>query len=168
MGLQILEREKAVFKANPNSQPDIEAYSYLIERQLKPEARKDIPKLLEELDVLPTSMIDVSDGLSSEMIHLCKQSSVGMKLYEDKIPLDPTVISSCEEFNLDSTTVALSGGEDYELLFTVKQEDFPKIKANPSLSIIGHVLPQSDGIHLVTRGGQQVAIKAMGWNSFEN
>jgi thiamine-monophosphate kinase len=113
-------------------------------------------------------MIDVSDGLSSEMIHLCKQSSVGMKLYEDKIPLDPTVISSCEEFNLDSTTVALSGGEDYELLFTVKQEDFPKIKANPSLSIIGHVLPQSDGIHLVTRGGQQVAIKAMGWNSFEN
>ncbi|KQC32463.1 thiamine-monophosphate kinase [Nonlabens sp. YIK11] len=168
MGLQILEREKAVFKANPNSQPDIEAYSYLIERQLKPEARKDIPKLLEELDVLPTSMIDVSDGLSSEIIHLCKQSGVGMKIYEDKIPLDPTVISSCEEFNLDSTTVALSGGEDYELLFTVKQEDFPKIKANPNLSIIGHVLPQSDGIHLVTRGGEQVAIKAMGWNSFES
>jgi len=168
MGLQILEREKAVFKANPNSQPDIEAYSYLIERQLKPEARKDIPKLLEELDVMPTSMIDVSDGLSSEMIHLCKQSNVGMKLYEDKIPLDPTVISACEEFDLDSTTVALSGGEDYELLFTIKQEDFPKIKANPSLSIIGHVLPQSDGIHLVTRGGEQIAIKAMGWNSFEN
>ncbi len=168
MGLQILEREKAVFKANPNSQPDIEAYSYLIERQLKPEARKDISKLLAELDVHPTSMIDVSDGLSSEMIHLCKQSKVGMKLYEDKIPLDPTVISACEEFNLDSTTVALSGGEDYELLFTIKQEDFPKIKANPSLSIIGHVLPQADGIHLVTRGGEQVAIKAMGWNSFEN
>ncbi|BAO54952.1 thiamine-phosphate kinase [Nonlabens marinus] len=168
MGLQILEREKAVFKANPNSQPDIEAYSYLIERQLKPEARRDIPKLLEELDVQPTSMIDVSDGLSSEIIHLCKQSGVGMKLYEDKLPLDPTVISSCEEFNLDSTTVALSGGEDYELLFTIKQEDFPKIKANPSLSIIGHVLPQSDGIHLVTRGGEQIAIKAMGWNSFEN
>lgn len=168
MGLQILEREKAVFKANPNSQPDIEAYSYLIERQLKPEARKDIAKLLEELDVMPTSMIDVSDGLSSEIIHLCKQSGVGMKLYEDKIPLDPTVISACEEFNLDSTTVALSGGEDYELLFTIKQEDFPKIKANPSLTIIGHVLPQSDGIHLVTRGGEQIAIKAMGWNSFEN
>jgi len=168
MGLQILEREKAVFKANPNSQPDIEAYSYLIERQLKPEARKDISKLLEELEVLPTSMIDVSDGLSSEIIHLCKQSGVGMKIYEEKIPLDPTVISSCEEFKLDSTTVALSGGEDYELLFTVKQEDFPKIKANPSLSIIGHVLPQNDGIHLVTRGGQQVEVKAMGWNSFEN
>ncbi len=168
MGLQILEREKAVFKANPNSQPDIEAYSYLIERQLKPEARRDISKLLAELEVQPTSMIDVSDGLSSEIIHLCKQSGVGMKLYEDKLPLDPTVISSCEEFNLDSTTVALSGGEDYELLFTIKQEDFPKIKANPSLSVIGHVLPKSDGIHLVTRGGEQIAIKAMGWNSFEN
>lgn len=168
MGLQILEREKAVFKANPNSQPDIDGYSYLIERQLKPEARKDIPKLLEELGVLPTSMIDISDGLSSEVIHLCKQSKVGMKVYEDKIPLDPTVISSCEEFKLDSTTVALSGGEDYELLFTVKQEDFPKIKANPSLSIIGHVLPENEGIHLITRGGTQVSIKAMGWNTFNN
>ncbi len=168
MGLQILEREKAVFKANPNNQPDIEAYSYLIERQLKPEARKDIPVLLEQLEVQPTSMIDVSDGLSSEVIHLCKQSSVGMKLYEEKLPLDPTVITACEEFKLDSTTVALSGGEDYELLFTIKQDDFPKIKANPSLTVVGHVLPQSDGIHLVTRGGEQIAIKAMGWNSFEN
>ncbi|AZQ43040.1 thiamine-phosphate kinase [Nonlabens ponticola] len=168
LGLQILEREKQVFKANPNNQPDIEAYSYLIERQLKPEARKDIPKLLEDLEVKPTSMIDLSDGLSSEIIHLCKNSKVGMKVYEDKIPLDPTVISACEEFNLDSTTVALSGGEDYELLFTVKQEDFPKIKANPSLSIIGHVVPEGEGIHLITRGGEQIAVKAMGWNSFES
>lgn len=168
MGLQILEREKAVYKANPNSQPDIEAYSYLLERQLKPEARKDISKLLADLDVKPTSMIDVSDGLSSEVIHLCKNSEIGMKIYEEKIPLDPTVINACEEFNLDSTTIALSGGEDYELLFTVKQEDFPKIKANPSLSIIGHAIPQGEGIHLITRSGEQVPIKAMGWNSFKD
>jgi len=167
MGLQILEREKAVFKANPQNQPDIEAYSYLLERQLKPEARKDICKLLEELKVHPTSMIDLSDGLSSEIIHLCKHSKVGMTLYEDKIPLDPTVITACEEFNLDSTTIALSGGEDYELLFTVKQEDFPKIKANPSLSVIGHVVDASYGINLVTRGGEQIPIKAMGWNNFQ-
>jgi len=167
MGLQILEREKAVYKANPNNQPDIEAYSYLLERQLKPEARKDIPELLEQLEVTPTSMIDISDGLSSEMIHICKNSKVGMKIYEDKLPLDPTVINSCEEFNLDSTTIALSGGEDYELLFTVKQEDFPKIKANPSLSIIGHAVPENEGIHLITRSGEQIAIKAMGWNSFK-
>jgi len=167
MGLQILEREKAVYKANPNNQPDVEAYSYLLERQLKPEARKDIPKLLEELNVRPTSMIDVSDGLSSEIMHLCRNSNIGMKLYEEKIPLDPTVITACEEFNLDSTTIALSGGEDYELLFTVKQEDFPKIKANPSLSIIGHAVPENEGIHLITRSGEQVPIKAMGWNSFQ-
>lgn len=167
MGLQILEREKAVYKANPNNQPDIEAYSYLLERQLKPEARKDIAELLEQLEVTPTSMIDISDGLSSEIIHICKNSKVGMKIYEDKLPLDPTVITACEEFNLDSTTIALSGGEDYELLFTVKQEDFPKIKANPSLSIIGHVVPQNEGIHLITRSGEQIAIKAMGWNSFK-
>lgn len=167
MGLQILEREKAVFKENPRNQPDIEAYSYLLERQLKPEARKDIPKLLAELGVLPTAMIDLSDGLSSEIIHLCKQSEVGMTIYEDKIPLDPVVINACEEFNLDSTTIALSGGEDYELLFTISQDDFTKIKGNPNFSIIGHALPQSSGMHLVTRGGEQIPIKAMGWNSFK-
>jgi len=166
MGLQILEREKAVFKENPNNQPDIEAYSYLIERQLKPEARKDIPKLLEELGVKPTAMIDLSDGLSSEVIHLCKSSNVGMTVYEEKIPLDPTVINACEEFNLDSTTIALSGGEDYELLFTIDQNDYDKIKANPNLTVIGHALPASSGMNLVTRGGEQIAIKAMGWNSF--
>jgi thiamine-monophosphate kinase len=167
MGLQILEREKAVYKANPQNQPDIEAYSYLLERQLKPEARRDVVQLLEQLDVLPTSMIDLSDGLSSEIIHLSKNSGVGINLYEEKIPLDPTVISTCEEFKLDSTTIALSGGEDYELLFTIKQEDFPKIKANPSLTVIGHVVDESFGNHLITRGGEQIPIKAMGWNSLE-
>ena len=137
MGLQILEREKEVYKVNPNNQPDLEPYSYIIERQLKPEARKDIIKLLKDLNVKPTSMIDISDGLSSEIIHICKQSEVGCDLFEDKIPLDPVVISTCEEFNIDSTTVALNGGEDYELLLTISQEDFPKIKANPSLTVIG-------------------------------
>lgn len=128
MGLQVLEREKEVFKVNPNNQPDLDGYSYIIERQLKPEARKDIIKLLKELNVKPTSMIDISDGLSSEIIHLCKQSKVGVELYENKIPLDPQVISTCEEFNIDSTTIALNGGEDYELLMTISQDDFPKIK----------------------------------------
>ena len=165
MGLQILEREKAVFKVNPQSQPDLDLYTYLIERQLKPEARKDIPELLKALEVKPTSMIDISDGLSSEVMHLCKNSNVGAYIYEEKIPLDPTVISSCEEFNLDSTTIALNGGEDYELLFTVAQEDFTKIKANPNLSIIGHVANAKEGIHLITRGNTKVPMKAQGWNS---
>ncbi len=165
MGLQILEREKEVFKVNPNSQPDLEPYSYLVERQLKPEARKDIPKLLKELDAKPTSMIDISDGLSSEILHLCKSSKMGCNLYEDKIPLDPQVITTCEEFNLNSTTVALSGGEDYELLFTVKTEDFPKIKANPHLSIIGHITDEKEGVHLISRAGTKIPLVARGWNA---
>ncbi len=166
MGLQVLEREKEVYKVNPNSQPDLEPYTYIVERQLKPEARKDIIKLLKDLEVKPTSMIDISDGLSSEIIHLCTNSNVGCDLYENKIPLDPQVISTCEEFNLDSTTVALNGGEDYELLFTVSQEDFPKIKANPNLSIIGYITEASTGMHLVTRAETKIGLKAQGWKNF--
>jgi thiamine-monophosphate kinase len=168
MGLQVLEREKEVFKVNPNSQPDLEPYSYIVERQLKPEARGDISGLLKELGVQPTSMIDISDGLSSEILHLCKNSDAGCNLFEDKIPLDPTVISACEEFNIDSTMVALSGGEDYELLFTVAQEDFEKIKGNPNLSIIGHMTQASEGAHLITRANTKIPITAQGWNSFES
>lgn len=168
MGLQILEREKEVFKVNPNSQPDLEPYSYIVERQLKPEARKDIVALLEQLEVQPTSMIDISDGLSSEILHLCKNSNVGCNLFEDKIPLDPTVISSCEEFKVDSTMIALSGGEDYELLFTVDQSEFLKIKGNPSLSIIGHMTQASEGAHLITRGETKIPLTAQGWNSFKS
>ncbi len=168
MGLQVLEREKEVYKVNPNNQPDLEAYSYIIERQLKPEARKDVIELLKQLKVKPTSMIDISDGLSSEIIHLCKQSKVGCDLYENKIPLDPQVISSCEEFNIDSTTVALNGGEDYELLFTVSQEDFPNIKANPSLSIIGFIKEEKEGMHLVTRADTRIPLKAQGWKNFND
>ena len=165
LGLQVLEREKQVFQANPKAQPDLENYTYLVERQLKPEARKDISGLLKELEVKPTAMIDISDGLSSEIIHLCIQSKVGCNLFEDKIPLDPQVISTCEEFNMDSTTVALSGGEDYELLFTVDTADFPKIKANPNLTVIGHMTEQNEGMHLVTRGNQKIELTAQGWNA---
>ncbi|RAJ18056.1 thiamine-phosphate kinase [Olleya aquimaris] len=167
LGLQVLEREKEVFKVNPNNQPDLEAYTYIIERQLKPEARKDVIKLLQDLDVKPTSMIDISDGLSSEILHLCKHSKVGCDLYENKLPLDPQVISTCEEFNLDSTTIALNGGEDYELLMTVSQEDFPKIKANPNLTVIGYITEENAGAHLVTRADQKIKLTAQGWNSFD-
>lgn len=166
MGLQVLEREKEVYKVNPNNQPDLEPYSYIIERQLKPEARKDIVKLLEDIDVKPTAMIDISDGLSSEILHICKQSDVGCDLYENKIPLDPQVISVCEEFNIDSTTVALNGGEDYELLFTINQEDYPKIKANPNFTVIGHITRKENGAHLVTRANTKIELKAQGWKNF--
>jgi thiamine-monophosphate kinase len=165
LGLQVLEREKQVFEVNPNAQPELENYTYLVERQLKPEARKDIVQLLKDLEVKPTSMIDISDGLSSEILHICKQSKVGCNLFEDKIPLDQQVISTCEEFHLDSTTIALSGGEDYELLFTISQEDFPKIKGNPNLTVIGHMTEQSAGVNLVTRANQKIELIAQGWNA---
>ena len=168
MGLQILEREKEVFKVNPNNQPDLDAYTYVMERQLKPEARGDIIKLLKDLDVKPTSMIDVSDGLSSEILHICKASDVGCDLYEEKLPLDPQVISTCEEFNMDSTTVVLNGGEDYELLMTISQEDFPKIKANPHLTVIGYITDKSIGANLVTRGETKIPLQAQGWKNFDS
>ena len=168
LGLQVLEREKEVFKVNPKNQPELERYSYIIERQLKPEARKDIVTLLNDLKVQPTSMIDISDGLSSEVIHLCKQSEVGCDLYEEKIPLDPQVISTCEEFNIDSTTIALSGGEDYELLMTISQSDYPKIKGNPNLTVIGHMTEKASGINLVTRAQEKIPLVAQGWNGFKS
>ncbi len=166
MGLQVLEREKEVFKVNSNNQPDLSPYSYIMERQLKPEARKDIRPLLKELDVHPTAMIDISDGLSSEILHLCKQSGVGCNLFEDKIPMDPTVITVCEEFQIDNTTVALSGGEDYELLFTIDQKEFPKIKGNPNLTVVGHMTDKNEGAHLISRNNSKIPITAQGWNSF--
>ena len=168
MGLQVLEREKAVFKVNPNNQPDLDPYAYIVERQLKPEARKDIITLLKQLKVHPTAMIDISDGLSSEVLHLCKNSQVGCNLYEDKIPLDPTVISACEEFKMDSTMIALSGGEDYELLFTIGQDDFDQIKGNPNLTVIGHMTDQSEGANLITRADTKIPLTAQGWNSFDD
>lgn len=165
MGLQVLEREKQVFMVNPNNQPDLEPYTYLVERQLKPEARADVCDLLKALEVQPTSMIDISDGLSSEIMHLCKQSGVGCNLFEEKIPLDPQLINTCEEFNIDSTTVAINGGEDYELLFTIDMEDFNKIKGNPNFTVIGHMTQESEGIHIVTRANTKLELKARGWDA---
>ncbi len=165
MGLQVLEREKQVFQVNPNNQPDLDNYTYLIERQLKPEARTDVRTLLHALEIRPTSMIDISDGLSSEIIHLCKQSGVGCNLYEEKLPIDPQLINTCEEFNIDSTTVVINGGEDYELLFTISMEDFDKIKGNPNFTIIGHMTQESEGIHLVTRANTKIPLRARGWDS---
>lgn len=167
MGLQVLEREKQVFQVNPDNQPDLDNYTYLIERQLRPEARKDVREMLKTLEIKPTAMIDISDGLSSEIMHLCKQSGVGCNLYEDKLPLDPQFIGVCEEFNIDSTTVAINGGEDYELLFTIAMEDFDKIKGNPNFSIIGHMTQESEGIHLVTRANTKIPLKARGWNALQ-
>jgi thiamine-monophosphate kinase len=165
-GLQVLEREKAVFKVNPNSQPDLSNYSYGIERQLKPEARRDIVELLEELKIQPTAMIDISDGLSSEILHLSKASEVGFHLFEEKIPIDPQVSLICEEFKFNSTTAALNGGEDYELLFTIDQKDFEKIKGHPYLSGIGHATDQKRGCQLITGLGHQIELTAQGWQSF--
>lgn len=163
MGLQILEREKAVFIDNPDVQPDLQGNEYILERQLKPEARQDVVKILEELDVVPTSMIDISDGLSSEILHICEASNRGCRIFEEKIPIDPTVYTACEDFNLNTTTVALNGGEDYELLFTISLEDFDKIKGNPNLSVIGHIT-EDENRYLVTRDNNAIELTAQGWN----
>lgn len=167
MGLQVLEREKQVYLVNPNSQPDLDQYAYLVERQLRPEARTDVRTLLHALEIKPTSMIDISDGLSSEIMHICKKSKLGCNLYEEKLPLDPQFISVCEEFNIDSTTVAINGGEDYELLFTISINDFDKIKANPNFTVIGHMTQESEGIHLITRANTKIELRARGWNALE-
>ena len=168
LGLQVLERERQVFQANPNATHELDDYTYLIERQLKPEARKDVIRLFADLELIPTAMIDISDGLSSEVLHLCKESGTGCNVYEDKIPLDQQVISTCEEFNLDSTTIALSGGEDYELLFTIAQDDYDKVKGNPNFTVIGHMTEQNEGVHLVTRAGEKIKMIAQGWNALRD
>jgi len=165
-GLQLLEREKLIYLENPNIQPDLEGKDYIVERQLKPEARKDIIDLLKEIEVKPTAMIDVSDGLASEILHICKQSNKGCNLYEDKIPLDPMTYETAREFNLDPTVCALSGGEDYELLFTVKQADYDKIKFKMDITIIGYITEPSAGCNLVTKAGNSHPLKAQGWNAF--
>jgi len=167
MGLQILEREKFVFKDNPQLQPDLEGNDYILERQLKPEARVDIIELFKNLNIRPSSMIDVSDGLASELMHLCTQSGVGCELYEDKIPLDPQTFDRAREFSLDPTVCALSGGEDYELLFTLPMSEYDKIKNLPDFTIIGHITPKSSGLNLIAKAGTSHPITAQGWNSFK-
>lgn len=169
LGLQILEREHAVFLANPNMQPEMEGYDYILERQLKPEARTDVKKILDELDVLPTSMIDVSDGLASEILHLSDQSQVGFRLYEEKIPMDTMTITTSEEFNLNPVMCALSGGEDYELLFTISPNDFDKIKNHPDFTVIGHAVDLEQGNYMVLRGSNELSqLTAQGWDAFLN
>ncbi len=167
VGLQLLEREKNIFLENPQIQPDLEGKDYIVERQLKPEARRDIVLLLKSLGVKPTSMIDVSDGLSSEVIHICTQSEKGCNLYEEKIPLDPMTYETAREFNLDPTVCALSGGEDYELLFTIRQSDYDKIKNDPDISIIGNITEKAAGMNIISKSGIVHPLKAQGWNSFK-
>ncbi|MDX2362034.1 MAG: thiamine-phosphate kinase [Crocinitomicaceae bacterium] len=168
MGLQVLEREKQVYEANPKIQPDLDGHDYIIGRQLKPEARVDIIKFLKELDVVPTSMIDISDGLASEIMHICKSSKVGCHIYDEKIPLDGQTSVAAIDFNIDPVTCALNGGEDYELLFTVKQSDYDKIKGNPHMTVIGHIADEKDGIYYIDKNGSAIELKAQGWSHFKD
>ncbi|MFV0238288.1 MAG: thiamine-phosphate kinase, partial [Flavobacteriales bacterium] len=154
LGLKVLERENEVFKVNPHSQPDLDPYTYLVQRQLRPEARADVKTILKELGTKPTAMIDLSDGLSSDLLHICDQSNVGCSIYEEKIPLDPAVMTTCEEFKINTTTIALSGGEDYELLFTISLDSHEKIKNNPHFTIIGHITDKASGRNMVGIGNQ--------------
>ena len=168
MGLQILEREKSVYRENPNIQPDLDGFDYILERQLKPEARVDLIPLFEKLELVPTSLIDVSDGLASEILHICDASQVGCQIYDEKIPIDPQTYETARDFDLDPSMCALNGGEDYELLFTIKQEDYDKIKGNPNFSVIGHITDASNGRNLVERNGSQTELTAQGWNHFND
>jgi len=165
MGLQLLEREKTVFKGQTDFTPDFAGKEYLLERQLKPEARKDIVRFLEEKKIVPTSMIDVSDGLSSELLHICYESKVGCRIYEERIPIDYQTAVMAEQFNMNVSTVALNGGEDYELLFTAPLSLHEKITEIKGISVIGHICNQSSGAALVTCDGNEVALQAQGWNS---
>jgi thiamine-monophosphate kinase len=165
-GFQLLEREKRIFIANPEIQPDIEGYDYILERQLKPEARKDIIELLRNMGIKPTSMIDISDGLASEIFHLATESKVGVNLFEEKIPIDPMTYNTAREMELDPTLTALSGGEDYELLFTISQADYDKIKNNPDITVIGHITDVKEGVHMISKSGNVHPLKAQGWKAF--
>lgn len=166
LGLQLLEREKKIFLESPGVQPDLEQRAYIVGRILKPEPRTDIVQWLQEHEIVPTSMIDVSDGLSSELLHLCRRSDVGCIVQEEKIPMHEEMRETAFRFNLDPTACALSGGEDYELLFTVRQEDYEKIVRNEQISVIGYVTDAAEGARLVTRQGNQHALTAQGWNAF--
>ncbi len=166
LGLQLLERERAVMAVNPEAQPDFDGMEYLLERQLKPEARKDIIAKLKEAGIHPTAMMDVSDGLSSELLHICKESNVGCAIYEDKIPIDFQAASLAEEMNLNIVTCALNGGEDYELVFTCSLEDYEKIVPLEDVYIVGHITKPEYGATLIGRNGEELSLKAQGWQAF--
>ena len=165
LGLQILNREKQVFVSDSKMQPDLQNKDYILQRQLKPEARKDVIDLFKSKEIIPTSMIDISDGLSSELLHLCANSNVGCAIYEQKIPIDYMAISTAEEFNISAATCALNGGEDYELLFTISQSHYDAIKDNRDLTIIGHITDVTLGSVLVTEDENHQPLTAQGWNS---
>lgn len=171
MGLQLLEREKAVYnqqfqegEIQGEFHPDFSGQEYLLERQLKPEARRDIIERLNKAGVVPTAMMDISDGLSSELMHICRQSAMGCVVYEERLPIDYQTAVAAEQFNLNVSTCALNGGEDYELLFTVKLTDYEKVKEMDDIRIVGHITKADTGLILVTRDGQELSLKAQGWN----
>ena len=167
LGLQLLEREKKIFLEHPGVQPDLQQQKYLAQRILKPEPRADIVEWLRDNNLVPTAMIDVSDGLSSELLHICSKSEVGCVLYEDKIPIHDDARAMAMEFNLGSAACALSGGEDYELLFTIKQEEYEKMARNNDISIIGYITKKEEGVHIITKGGAKHKLTAQGWNAFD-
>lgn len=166
VGLQILEREKQVFLANPDMKPDLDKYTVVTGRQLRPDARMDIIHELKEAGVVPTSMMDISDGLASEIFHICKASHVGATIYEDKLPIDKQTFDTAVELNMDPITCVLNGGEDYELLFTIDQKDFAKLEKHPDIHFIGHITKPDEGKFLVTKSGTAVPLKAQGWKHF--
>jgi thiamine-monophosphate kinase len=167
VGLLFLEREKKIFLEHPQVQPDLEGESYVIGRLLKPEARKDIVEFFAKSGIMPTSMIDVSDGLSSDLLHICTQSRLGCVLYEEKIPIAEDMRRAAFKFEIDPTACALSGGEDYELLFTISQSDYQKLVLNEQVSVIGYMTDESEGTKIITKGGSTHALTAQGWNAFK-
>ena len=167
IGLQVLEREKQEFKANPQMQPQLDNYKYIVQRQLKPEARMDIIHELAEQKIVPTSMIDVSDGLASELLHICRNSGVGVQVYEENLPIDKQTYDTAVEFGLDPITCVMNGGEDYELLFTIRQDDYEKLKNHPDIHFIGYVTEHAGKANLITKGGNVVELKAQGFNHFK-
>ncbi len=164
VGLLFLEREKKIFMESPGVQPDLEGESYVIGRLLKPEARKDIVEFFASQEITPTSMMDISDGLSSEILHICKESNLGCVIYEDKIPVFEEMKKAAFKFEIDPTACALSGGEDYELLFTISQSDYDKLVLNEQISVVGYMTAQEQGVHIITKGGSKHVITAQGWN----
>jgi thiamine-monophosphate kinase len=167
VGLLFLEREKRIYLENPSVQPDLEGESYVIGRMLKPEARKDIIEFFASREIIPTSMIDISDGLSSEILHICRQSSLGAVLYEEKIPIAEETRKAVFKFEMDPTACALSGGEDYELLFTIPQTEYEKIVLNEDISVVGYMTDPGEGTHIITKGGNKHVLTAQGWNHME-
>lgn len=166
LGLTLMEREKRIYLENPEVQPDLEGENYIVGRLLKPEARKDIIEFFEQQQITPTSMMDISDGLSSEILHLTKQSNLGCRVYEEKLPIHPDAKQAAFKFGLDPTVCALSGGEDYELIFTIKQEDYDKIISSEEISVIGYMSELEDGSKMISKGGNLFNIEAQGWKAF--